>query len=86
MGPINTMNITKDQEMRDEIPFTRQDSERLVRIETMLQQTNNRLDAYITKTEELESSIEKVKVRQGWMTGVGSAIAFILALIFNSHH
>lgn len=61
--------------------FTWEDSDRLVRIEEKTNEINATLVAHHSRSKELEQSIERVKSRQRWIMGVGSAIAFLFILI-----
>jgi hypothetical protein len=56
--------------MSQGMEFTRDDSERLVRIEE-----------HVKSIPKMEERISRLESKQNWMLGIGSALSFIIALI-----
>jgi hypothetical protein len=78
-------------ERRAVIAFTREDSERLVRLEQQLINTDSKIQTLVNslseatisatqKLDALEERISKIERKQSWMIGMGTAIGFLLSL------
>ncbi len=78
-------------ERRTVITFTREDADRLVRLESQMTSTNEKLDTLIANvqsnindtTNKLQSNssrIGKLERKFSWMIGIGTAIVFIITL------
>lgn len=72
--------------MDDQIGFRREDAERLVRVEQILIGTNDKLAAYVAKTEKLEERQDKTDKKVNWILGVGAALTFVVGLVARFFH
>jgi hypothetical protein len=73
-------------ERRTVITFTREDSDRLVRLEQQIIANNTKMDSLILQLSETHKSvatqtvrINKIEKLQNWMMGIGSAITFVIS-------
>lgn len=68
-------------ERRAVITFTREDSDRLVRLE----EQNLAIMTQLTETHKIVAAqtvrINKIEKLQNWMLGIGSAITFIISIV-----
>jgi 3-methyladenine DNA glycosylase Tag len=64
-------------ERRSVITFTREDSERLVRVEQQVAEINQRLKAILENANDQTKRINDLERSQSWLWGLGSAFAFI---------
>ena len=78
----------KGPERRTVITFTREDSDRLVRLE----QQNLAIMNQLTETHKIVAAqtvrINKIEKLQNWMMGIGSAITFVIStavFLFTGH-
>lgn len=64
-------------ERRSVITFTREDSERLVRVEQQVAEMNQRLKSILESINDQTKRINDLERSQSWLWGLGSAFAFI---------
>lgn len=75
-------------ERRTVITFTREDSDRLVRLESQLKSSDAKMDTLLSAINETKSNvvsertrIDKLENRQSWIMGIGAAVTFIISSV-----
>ena len=68
-------------ERRSVITFTREDSERLVRVEQQITELNLQLKMLIASVSDQTKRINDLERSQSWLWGLGSAFAFLSTAI-----
>lgn len=90
------MTDYKGPERRAVITFTREDSDRLVRLEQQLESADTKMDAVLESIAETNKKIAAQNVRisklermQSWVMGIGTAVTFAIStavLYLSGHH
>lgn len=70
------------------ITFTREDSDRMVRMEQQLITNNDKIDEMITHVKTQNVRISRLERWKSWATGIGSTVVFLItcALAFVGIH
>lgn len=75
-------------ERRSVITFTREDSDRLVRVEQRLIAADEKLVTFVEKLAKQDETIDEqadrinsLERKQSWMMGIGAAVTFIISTV-----
>ena len=82
------MENYKGPERRTVITFTREDGERLVRLEEKITENTNKLDTVIGHLAETNKALAGQSVRlnkleqfKSWVTGIGTTLIFLITCV-----
>jgi len=71
---------------RSLITFTREDSDRLVRLEQQIIDNGNKMDTVIAKLSTQDDRTSKLENKQSWFAGIFTTIIAILSAVVGLFH
>jgi hypothetical protein len=71
---------------RSLITFTREDSDRLVRLEQQLLDNGKKMDTVIEKLSSQDDRIGKLENKQSWFVGIFTTVVAILSAVVGLFH